>query len=93
MVENAFGIALFKHSGNVSEMVTEWKHGEQEEWNVLAIGMKLIELLSDDEVSKHFLYAFRDICGKLVGNDGERPRGLPPMPVGKEFSRLIERAT
>ena len=89
---NAFGIALFKHSGNVSEMVTKWKYGEQEKWNVLAISMRLVELLHDDEVSKQFLYTFRDVCRKLVGDEGERSRGLPPVLVEKEFSRLIERA-
>ncbi|MDE0323233.1 MAG: type III-B CRISPR-associated protein Cas10/Cmr2 [Candidatus Poribacteria bacterium] len=87
--KNAFGIALFKHSGNISEMVTRWKHGELE---VLNIGMKLVELLDDDEISKRFLYTFRDAFKKLIGDDGKLVKGLPPILVKEEFKRLIERA-
>ena len=87
--KDAFGIALFKHSGNISKMVTRWKYGELE---VLNIGMKLVELLDDDEISKRFLYTFRDAFKKLIGDDGKLVKGLPPVLVKEEFKRLIERA-
>ena len=87
--KDAFGIALFKHSGNISEMVTKWEYGDLE---VLTIGMKLIELLDDDEISKRFLYTFRDAFKKLIGDDGKLVKGLPPILVKEEFKRLIERA-
>ena len=87
---NAFGIALFKHSGNASEVVTKWKP-QYTDLDVIAISEELAKLLRDDEVSKRFLYTFRDVCGNLVGDDVEHSTGLSPL-VGKEFSRLIERA-
>ena len=85
--KDALGIALFKHSGNVSKMVTRWKHGELE---VLNIGMKLVELLDDDEISKRFLYTFRDAFEKLIGDEGQLL--IQFSLAEKEFQRLIERA-
>lgn len=87
--KDALGIALFKHSGNISEMVTKWEYGNLE---VLTVGMKLIELLDDDEISKRFLYTFREAFTKLIGDDGKLVKGLPPALVTEEFTRLIERA-
>ena len=84
--KDAFGIALFKRSGNVSEVVTKWKHGELA---VIDVGMKLAKLLEDDEISKRFLYTFRDAFKKLIGDDGKLVKGLP---LKEEFKRLIERA-
>ena len=87
--KDAFGIALFKHSGNISEMVTKWEHNKLE---VLTIGMKLVELLDDDEISKRFLYTFRDAFAKLIGDDGVLMTELPSDLFDKEFKRIIERA-
>ena len=86
---DAIGIALFKRSGNVSEMVTKWNHGDLE---VLAVGQKLAMLLQDDEISKRFLYTFRDALAKLIGDDKDLMIELPSELVDKEFKRIIERA-
>jgi CRISPR-associated protein Cmr2 len=86
---DAFGIALFKRSGNVSEMVTKWNHGDLE---VLAVGQKLVELLQNDEISKRFLYTFRDVFAKLIGDDGILMTELPSDLFDKEFERIVERA-
>ena len=70
-------------------MVTKWKHGELA---VIDIGMKLAKLLDDDEISKRFLYTFRDAFAKLIGDDGNLMNELPFDLVDKEFKRIIERA-
>ena len=54
--------------------------------------MKFVELLDDDEISKRFLYAFRDAFVKLIGDNGKLVKGLPPVLVKEEYKRLIERA-
>lgn len=87
--KNALGIALFKRSGNVSEMVTKWEHADLE---VLTVSRKLVKLLQDDEISKRFLYTFRDAFVKLIGDDGVLMPGLPSDLVDREFKRIIERA-
>ena len=86
---DAFAIALYKHSGNVSEVVTKWGYNDA---SVLAIATGLTQLLKDDEVSKSFLYTFRDAFKKLIVNDTKLSRKLPSILVNKEFNRLIERA-
>ena len=86
---NAIGIALFKRSGNVSEMVTKWKPDDLE---VLTVSQKMVNLLRDDEISKRFLYTFRDAFAKLIGDDGVLMTELPSDLVDKEFKRIIERA-
>ena len=85
---DALGIALFKHSGNISQVVTKWKHSDLD---VLTISEELVKLLHDDEVSKRFLYTFRDTVKKLIGDDGKLISGSIPL-VKKEFNRLFERA-
>ena len=85
--KNAIGIALFKRSGNISEVVTKWEYGDLK---VLAIGEALVTLLKDDEVSKNFLYAFRDAVSKLIGEDNKLI--VPPVLIEAEFKRLIESA-
>ena len=87
--KNALGIVLFKRSGNVSEMVTKWEHGDLE---MLTVGQKLNRLLQDDEISKQFLYTFRDAFAKLIGDDGVLMPELPSKFVDEEFKRIIERA-
>ena len=85
--KDAFGIALYKHSGNVSQLVTKWKHGDLE---VLTVGQKLVKLLENDEVSKQFLYTFRDAFAKLIGDEGQLV--IPFALAEEEFQRLFERA-
>ncbi len=85
--KGAFGIALFKHSGNISEMVTKWEHGEL---RMIDIGMKLAKLLENDEISKQFLYTFRDAFKKLIGDKGQLV--IRFALVQEEFQRLIKRA-
>lgn len=90
--KNALGIALFKHSGNVSEVVTHWEHQHPDgDLEVLHICQELVRLLSDNEVSKRFLYTFRDAVAKLIADDGQLIRGVPPALIEKEFKRLINR--
>ncbi len=86
--KDAFGIALFKHSGNISEIVTKWKHGEL---NVLAVSEELVELLSDGEVSKRFLYSFREIFIKLIENENDFIALGRPL-IQAEFRRIMEGA-
>ena len=86
---DAIGIALFKRSGNVSEMVTNWEHGDHK---VLAVGQRLVKLLQNDEISKRFLYTFRDAFAKLIGDDGVPMTELPSDLFDREFERIIERA-
>ena len=86
---DSLGIVLFKRSGNVSEVVSKWKHGDLE---VLTIGQEFAKLLDDNEISKGFLYTFRDIFTKLIGDDGKLLKGIPSVIVKEEFKRLIERA-
>lgn len=109
--KNAIGIALFKHSGNVSQAVMKWRYNSQkvlqvtmdtngdfktksgyDGLKVIPIGMKLVKLLQDDEVSKNFLYAFRDSVAKLIGDNGTLVKGVYPVLIEAEFKRLIERA-
>ena len=85
---DALGIALYKRSGNISQMVTKWKHGELE---VLAIGEELVELLRDDEISKRFLYGFREIFVKLI-EDEQDFQILGRQLIQAEFKRIMERA-
>ncbi len=85
---NAFGITLFKHSGNISQAVTKWTHGDLD---VLDISEELLNLLSDNEISKRFLYAFRETFAKLIEDKddfGELGRHL----IQAEFERIMERA-
>ena len=90
--KNAVGIALFKHSGNTSEVVTHWTHRHPDgDMEVLRICQKLMRLLDDNEVSRRFLYTFRAAVAKLIADDGQLIRGVPPTLIEKEFKRLINR--
>ena len=85
---DSLGIALFKHSGNISEVVTQWEYADL---NVLAISKELVKLLHDDDISKRFLYTFRDTVKKLIEDNGKLISGSIPL-VKEEFNRLIEGA-
>lgn len=84
---NALGIALYKHSGNISKVITKWEYGDLD---VPSISQKLVKLLQNDEISKRFLYTFRDEVTKLIGDDGDLI--VDSDLVDREFKRLIERA-
>ena len=85
---NALGITLLKHSGNISQAVTKWKYSNLD---VLAIGEELVGLLRDDEVSKRFLYDFRQTFAKLIeGADDYRELGRHLIQA--EFKRIMEGA-
>ena len=85
---NAIGIALFKHSGNISQVLAKWQYVAL---NVLTIAEGLVELLRDDEVSKHFLYTFREIFAKLI-EDEDDFIALGRQLIQTEFERIVKRA-
>ena len=85
---DALGISLLKHSGNISQVVTKWKHGDLD---VLTISEALVELLRDDEVSKRFLYGFREIFAKLIEDEDDFSALGRPL-IQAEFRRIMERA-
>ena len=82
------GMTLLKHSGNISEAVTKWKYGDLD---VIAISQALIDLLRDDEVSKRFLYDFRETFVKLIKDDNDY-NALGRQLIQTEFRRIMERA-
>ena len=82
---DALGIALFKHSGNISQAVTKWKYGDL---NVLAVSEGLLRLFRDDEVSKRFLYNFREIFAQLI-EDEDDFRALGRQLIQAEFKRIM----
>ena len=86
---NALGISLFKHSGNISQTVTKWKYNDLD---VLTISEELVKLLRDDEVSKRFLYDFRETFAKLIEDeDGSIDPDLEEL-IEPEFIRIMKRA-
>ena len=85
---DALGIALFKHSGNISQVITKWKHSDLD---VLTISEELVKLLRDDEVSKRFLYGFREVFAKLI-EDEDDFIALGRQLIQTEFRRIMERA-
>ena len=85
---DALGIALFKHSGNISQVVTKWEYNDL---NVLDVSEELIELLHDGEVSKRFLYSFREIFVKLIEDEKDFIALGRPL-IQAEFRRIMEGA-
>lgn len=86
--KDALGIALFKHSGNISQTVMKWKYPPLD---VIEASEGLMELLKEEDVSKKFMYAFREVFAKLVDREGNLK--LPGELMEAEVRRLIERAT
>ncbi len=90
--KNALGIALLKHSGNISQTVFKWKYKVEsgEDIDMIKVSRNLIELIKTGEVSKKFIYTFRDVFTRLTDRDG-----LLELPgvVESELERLIRRAT
>ena len=90
--KNALGIALLKHSGNISQTVFKWKYeGETPESTIdtICVSQNLVELIKSGEISKKFLYVFREVFARLSDDLGMLE--LPGI-VETEFKRLIRRA-
>ena len=85
---DALGIALFKRSGNISQVVTKWKH---KNLDVLTISKELITLLNNSEISKRFLYTFRETFTKLVEGEDNFPVELDQL-IESEFMRIMVKA-
>ncbi len=89
--KDALGIALLKHSGNISQTVFKWeyKDGDGKNIDMVTVSQNLVRLIKTGEVSKKFMYAFRDVFTRLTDLDG----GLElPGIVKSELERLIWRA-
>ncbi len=90
--KNALGIALIKHSGNVSQTVFKWKYkieNGSDCLDMMEVSRNLVELLKKGEVSKKFLYTFREAFTRLTNQDGEFEF---PDILAAELKRLIWRA-
>lgn len=89
--KDALGIALLKHSGNVSQTVFKWKYPGVDGKNIdmVTVGENLIGLIKAGEVSKKFMYTFRDVFTRLTDLSGDLE--LPGI-VESELERLIRRA-
>ena len=89
--KNALGIALLKHSGNISQTVFKWEYRNEDCKNIhmVTLSQNLVNLIKTGEISKQFMYAFRDIFTRLVDLDGNLE--LPGV-VESELERLIRRA-
>jgi len=85
--KDALGIALLKHSGNISQTVVKWKYPTLD---VIEASEGLMELLQEKDVSKKFMYTFREAFAKLVDKEGKL--NLDGALVEAELIRLIERA-
>ena len=85
---DALGIALFKHSGNISQLVTKWKYSDLD---VLTVSKELVRLLQDDEISKRFLYDFRETFARLIDGQDDFDK-LGRHLIQTEFRRMMERA-
>ena len=90
--KNALGIALLKHSGNISQTVFKWKYKVEDAKNIdmVKVSQNLVELIQTGEVSKKFIYTFRDVFTRLTDRNGILE--LPGI-VESELERLIRRAT
>ena len=90
--KNALGIALLKHSGNISQTVFKWEYKVEDAENIdmIKVSQNLVELIKTGEVSKKFMYTFRDLFTRLTSRDG-----LLELPgiIESELERLIRRAT
>lgn len=90
--KNALGIALLKHSGNISQTVFKWEYNVKDTENIdtIQVIQNLVEIIQNGEVSKKFMYTFRDIFARLTNRDGALE--LPGI-LEFELARLIQRAT
>lgn len=90
--KDALGIALLKHSGSISQTVFKWGSDLNGPVNidVIQVIQNLVEIIQSGEVSKKFMYTFRDIFARLTNRDGALE--LPGI-LESELARLIQRAT
>ena len=90
--KNALGIALLKHSGNISQTVFKWKYKVKDAKNIdmIKVSQNLVELIQTGEISKKFIYTFHDVFTRLTERNGILE--LPGI-VESELERLIRRAT
>lgn len=90
--KDALGIALLKHSGNISQTVFKWEYNVRDTENIdtIQVIQNLVEIIKSGEVSKKFMYTFRDIFARLTNRDGALE--LPGI-LESELTRLIQRAT
>lgn len=90
--KNALGIALLKHSGNISQTVFKWKYKVEDAENIdmIKVSQNLVKLIRQGKVSKKFMYAFRDTFTRLTNRNGVLE--LPDI-AETELERLIRRAT
>ncbi|MDE0012122.1 MAG: type III-B CRISPR-associated protein Cas10/Cmr2 [Candidatus Poribacteria bacterium] len=90
--KNALGIALLKHSGNISQTIFKWEYQDVDatKIDVVKVGQNLVELIKKGEISKKFMYTFRDVFTRLTNLDGGLE--LPGNLVESELERLIQRA-
>lgn len=89
--KDALGIALLKGSGNISQTVFKGKYADVDGkiLDMVTVSQNLIRLIKTGEVSKKFMYAFRDIFTRLTNLDGSLE--LPDI-IKSELERLIRRA-
>ena len=90
--KDALGIALLKHSGNISQTVFKWGSDLNDSGNtdVIQVIQNFVEIIQSGEVSKKFMYTFRDIFARLTNRDGALElSGI----IESELARLIQRAT
>jgi hypothetical protein len=84
-----FGIALLKHSGEITETVFCW----DEFWNEkspISVLKELVSVFGKDELSDKFVYNFVNEFRPLV--DEKKVLGLNDEAVRIELKRLISRA-
>ncbi|MYB92481.1 MAG: type III-B CRISPR-associated protein Cas10/Cmr2 [Gammaproteobacteria bacterium] len=89
--KDVLGIALLKHSGNISQTLFKWKYPGEDgtDIDMVTVGENLIGLIKAGEVSKKFMYTFRDVFTRLTDLSGDLE--LPGI-VESELERLIRRA-
>ena len=89
--KDALGMALLKHSGNISQTVFKWGYLDVDDKgiNMITVSQNLIGLIKTGEVSKKFMYTFRDVFARLTNLNGDLE--LPGI-VEAELERLIWRA-
>ena len=90
--KNALGIALLKHSGNIAQTVFKWEYEAESAENIdmIKVSQNLADLIKKGEVSKKFMYTFREVFARLTDSEGVLK--LPHL-VEAELERLIRRAT
>jgi len=82
--KNAFGIALLKHSGDISKTIVKWEYNNLTE-STINTAKKLSKALGE-VVSNKFMYSLRDEFYRLID------KNLKTELVEDELKRLMKRA-